>query len=181
MTFRDLVGHRTTLGLISARSTPGALPPTLILARVVQGVGAALLVLGTSASPLVLGVSLAAFFEREACGQCPPCRRIARGQHPDVRIVEPGETGIIAIEGVRKVIYETGFKPFEARKIVAIFETMVGGYIAGRAGYPLPGPAQLGSPALATVVVGSLPASVRSLYGLDWTFAHRRPTTSPRG
>lgn len=48
---------------------------------------------------------------------------------------------------------------------------LVGRYLAGTGGYPLPGPASLGSPALATVVVGSLPASVRELYGLDWTTA----------
>jgi NADH-quinone oxidoreductase subunit F len=34
---------------------------------------ASVLVVGTSACPLSVGASLAAFFEREACGQCPPC------------------------------------------------------------------------------------------------------------
>ncbi len=34
---------------------------------------ASLLVVGASACPLSLAASLAAFFEREACGQCPPC------------------------------------------------------------------------------------------------------------
>ncbi|HEY2942967.1 MAG TPA: NADH-ubiquinone oxidoreductase-F iron-sulfur binding region domain-containing protein [Vicinamibacteria bacterium] len=34
---------------------------------------AAVLVVGASACPLSVGASLAAFFEREACGQCPPC------------------------------------------------------------------------------------------------------------
>jgi NADH-quinone oxidoreductase subunit F len=34
---------------------------------------AALLVIGASANPLTLARSLAAFFERESCGQCPPC------------------------------------------------------------------------------------------------------------
>jgi NADH-quinone oxidoreductase subunit F len=39
-----------------------------------SGLGsAALLVVGASASTLALGVSLATFFERESCGQCPPC------------------------------------------------------------------------------------------------------------
>ena len=46
---------------------------------------------------------------------------------------------------------------------------LTGGYIAGRAGYPLPGPAALGSPALATVVTGSLPPEVRRMYGISWT------------
>jgi uncharacterized protein (DUF2236 family) len=48
---------------------------------------------------------------------------------------------------------------------------LVGSYLAGKAGYPLPGPAALGSPALATVVVGSLPEPVRELYGFDWSTA----------
>lgn len=34
---------------------------------------AAMLVLGEAACPLAVGVSAAAFFERESCGQCPPC------------------------------------------------------------------------------------------------------------
>ena len=34
---------------------------------------AAVLVVGAHACPLSVGASLAAFFEREACGQCPPC------------------------------------------------------------------------------------------------------------
>ena len=46
---------------------------------------------------------------------------------------------------------------------------LVGSYLAGAAGYPLPGPAALGSPALATLVVGSLPGPVRALYGLGWS------------
>ncbi len=46
---------------------------------------------------------------------------------------------------------------------------LVGGYLAGTGGYPLPGPAAVGSPALATVVVGSLPEPVRELYGIDWS------------
>lgn len=39
-----------------------------------SGLGSAsLLVTGAARSPLQLGLSLARFFEREACGQCPPC------------------------------------------------------------------------------------------------------------
>lgn len=34
---------------------------------------AAVLVLGTSCCPLAVAASLAGFFERESCGQCPPC------------------------------------------------------------------------------------------------------------
>ena len=34
---------------------------------------ASILVIGRSACPLAVGLSAAAFFERESCGQCPPC------------------------------------------------------------------------------------------------------------
>jgi NADH-quinone oxidoreductase subunit F len=34
---------------------------------------ASILVVGASASPLAIAASLTRFFEREACGQCPPC------------------------------------------------------------------------------------------------------------
>jgi DNA polymerase-3 subunit delta' len=129
MAFRELVGHRTTLGLISRALDAGTLPPTLIFGGP-DGIGkrqAAIALAQTlnclnpvkpapwadgSRSPLAV----------DACGECSPCRRIAKGQHPDVTIVEPSETGTIKIDEVRKVIYETGFKPFEARKRVSIFD-----------------------------------------------------------
>lgn len=50
---------------------------------------------------------------------------------------------------------------------------LVGGYLAGSDGYPLPGPAVIGSPALATVVVGSLPPAVREMYGMRMTSAQQ--------
>lgn len=50
---------------------------------------------------------------------------------------------------------------------------LVGGYLAGTAGYPLPGPAVIGSPALAAVVIGSLPTPVRALYGIEQSAAQK--------
>jgi len=50
---------------------------------------------------------------------------------------------------------------------------LVGSYLAGVAGYPLPGPTAIGSSALAAVVVGSLPDPVRDLYGIAWTPAQQ--------
>ena len=129
MAFRDLLGHRTTLGLLVRALDADTLPPCLIFGGP-DGVGkrqAALALAQTlnclspvRPAPWADGASppLAV----DACGQCQACRRIAKGQHPDVRLVTPGETGSIKIDVVREVVREGGFKPFEGRRRVVVFD-----------------------------------------------------------
>jgi DNA polymerase-3 subunit delta' len=50
------------------------------------------------------------------------CRRIARGVHGDVIVVEPGEHGHIRIDLVRDVIAAAGYRPFEGRRRVVIID-----------------------------------------------------------
>jgi NADH-quinone oxidoreductase subunit F len=52
---------------------------------------ASMLVVGASADPRAVAVSLAAFFEREACGQCPPCVMGTASLHRIARAVWAGE------------------------------------------------------------------------------------------
>jgi NADH:ubiquinone oxidoreductase subunit F (NADH-binding) len=52
---------------------------------------ASLLVVGRSRDPFDLAVSVAAFFERESCGQCPPCVRGTESLHRVVRALRGGE------------------------------------------------------------------------------------------
>lgn len=52
---------------------------------------AALLVIGASACPLSVAASLAGFFERESCGQCPPCAVGTANLARVLRAVEAGE------------------------------------------------------------------------------------------
>jgi NADH-quinone oxidoreductase subunit F len=57
-----------------------------------SGLGtASILVIGASACPIGVGASLAAFFERESCGQCPPCLQGSRNLSRVLRAVEAGE------------------------------------------------------------------------------------------
>jgi NADH-quinone oxidoreductase subunit F len=51
---------------------------------------AAVLVLGSSACPLAAAASLAGFFERESCGQCPPCSVGTASLARVLRAVEAG-------------------------------------------------------------------------------------------
>jgi DNA polymerase-3 subunit delta' len=61
-------------------------------------------------------------FERDACGECASCRRIARGVHPAVIIVEPDEMGSIKIDELRDVINQAQYRPFEGRRRVVIID-----------------------------------------------------------
>src|SRR5262249_23264311 len=60
--------------------------------------------------------------EFDACGTCNACTRISRGIHPDVVMVEAGDTGSIKTDQVRDVIDRTAYRPFEGRRRVVIID-----------------------------------------------------------
>lgn len=129
MPFRHLLGHRATLMLISRALQAGTLPPSLILAGP-EGVGKRLAAIGIAQALNCLSPLRPApwpdggepLLPLDACGECSPCRRIPRGMHPDVTLIEPGDTGSIKIEPVREEIRKTGYKPFEGKRRVVVFD-----------------------------------------------------------
>ncbi len=58
----------------------------------------------------------------DACGHCTVCRRIARGVHADVLMIEPGETGSIKVDQARAAIERSAYRPFEGRRRVVIVD-----------------------------------------------------------
>ena len=63
----------------------------------------AVLVVGASACPIAVGASLAGFFERESCGQCPPCSVGTQNLARVLRAVESGEAGASDLQSLAEV------------------------------------------------------------------------------
>ena len=134
MPFRDLAGNRTVLALLARAIDAGTLPPSLIFGGP-EGVGkrqAALALAQALNCPTPVrpapwpDASSAPPLAIDACGTCAICSRIARQIHPDVLVISPEETGNIKIDVVREVLRQVGFKPFEARRRVVIFDAADG-------------------------------------------------------
>ena len=123
MPFRHLAGHRVLLDLVARAAARGSLPPSLIFAGP-DGVGKRLAAL--SLAQLFNCTSMAGSADGElapdACGNCSACRRIARGVHADVLMIEPGDTGSIKVDQVRAAIDRTAYRPFEGRRRVVIVD-----------------------------------------------------------
>jgi DNA polymerase-3 subunit delta' len=118
MPFRDIVGHRHLLDLLSAAAARNSVPPSLIFAGP-DGVGKRM-----AAVALAQALNCPTFSTAtpDACGTCPSCSRIARLVHADVMVVEPGETGAIKVDQVRDVIERTAYRPFEGRRRVIVID-----------------------------------------------------------
>ncbi len=115
MPFSALVGHRRLLGLLSRSIAQSSLPPSLIFSGP-DGVGKLRAAVATAQALNCLSPITTDVFD--ACGVCPACTRIARGAHPDVQTIAPGEFGSIKIEQVRDAIDSAAYRPFEGRRRV---------------------------------------------------------------
>src|SRR6187397_1628489 len=121
MPFRDIIGHRRLVALLSRAVARETLPATLLFAGP-RGVGKRRVAVGLAETLNCPTPVTTPDLPRDACGECASCRRIARGVHPDVPVVEPGELGSIKIEQVRDVVDRAGYRPFEGRRRLVIVD-----------------------------------------------------------
>src|SRR5712691_10165999 len=111
MAFRDVIGHRRIVALLARSVARDSLPPSLIFAG---PAGAGKRLTATALAQALNCQSPVGSLQSagiDACGTCAACTRIARGVHPDVLVVEPGESGSIKIEQIRQVIDRSGYRP----------------------------------------------------------------------
>jgi DNA polymerase-3 subunit delta' len=134
MPFREVTGHRRLLSLLARAIARDSLMPSLLFSGP-DGVGKRLTAIAVAqalnctaptpwgaARDSAIGESAPGGLINDACGTCPACRRIARNAHPDVQLIEPGDTGSIKIEQVRAAIERAVFRPFEGRRRVTIID-----------------------------------------------------------
>ena len=59
----------------------------------------------------------------DACDQCPSCKKIEKGNHPDVFIVGPeGDGDQIKVDAIRQLEESLSYKPFEGEYKIAIID-----------------------------------------------------------
>ena len=132
MPFRAITGHRPLLDLLARAVARDTLPPSLLFAGP-EGVGKRLTALALASAlncdrPTDLdrrgdiGGDAPMSAGKDACGVCASCKRIGRGVHADVLLIEPGDSGSIKIDQVRDAIDRTGYRPFEGRRRVVIID-----------------------------------------------------------
>jgi DNA polymerase-3 subunit delta' len=130
MAFREVVGHRRLLSLLSQAISRQSLTPSLILSGP-DGVGKRLTAISIAQAlncttvaqgSLTVAQGFSPAIPIDGCGTCAVCNRIERGTHPDVMTIEPGDTGTIKIEQVRAAIDRANYRPFEGRRRVTIIE-----------------------------------------------------------
>ena len=134
MPLRHVAGHRHLLERLAQAAARGTLPPSMIFSGV-DGVGkrTAALALAQALNcerPVEWPADETAASEggapralsRDSCGECGPCRRIARGVHADLLVVSPGDSGTIKVDQIRDAIDRSAYRPFEGRRRVVIVD-----------------------------------------------------------
>ncbi|MBI4469772.1 MAG: DNA polymerase III subunit delta' [Acidobacteria bacterium] len=114
MTFSSFIGHERIKDALLRGLKSGALPQAMLFAGPAG--------IGKRAFALALAKALnCAGSANEACGRCPSCRRIDRGEHLDVTVLEPS-TSQIKVQEIRELCAAAQTHPYEGRRRVLLIE-----------------------------------------------------------
>jgi DNA polymerase-3 subunit delta' len=117
MPFAAILGHRHACDVLRTAVASGRVPQSLLFSGP-DGVGKR-----ATALALAQALNCPRARDGDACGTCPTCQRIARGQHADVVMLDQGEAASIKIQALRdRVLDVAGYRPFEAARRVFIID-----------------------------------------------------------
>jgi DNA polymerase III subunit delta' len=112
MPFERIIGHKSIVSLLRRASASGRLSHAYLFDGIdSQG-------MMDTALALVESIFCAS---GGGCGECPACRNVASGRHPDLHLLQPDGT-FIKIDQIRELQKEISFRPYEARKKACIIE-----------------------------------------------------------
>ncbi len=112
MSFTNILGQDSCIAILQRSLAAGRLAHAYLFEGV-EGCGKK-----TTALALIETVFCA---KGSGCGLCPPCRKIAANQHPDLHLIEP-DGAFIKIDQIRELQKELAYRPFEAPKKACIID-----------------------------------------------------------
>ncbi|HIC90535.1 MAG TPA: DNA polymerase III subunit delta' [Syntrophaceae bacterium] len=113
MPFKDIIGQDRAIGFLKNAIRKDRLAHAYLFTGI-DGIGKR-----TTAINLAMVVNCLLPKDWDSCGECLSCRKIQRGNHPDVQIIEP-DGQFIRIEQVRELSRSLYFRPIEGKKKVCI-------------------------------------------------------------
>ncbi len=121
MSFKDILGHKRPIAILQ-RAIQGERVPSAYLFEGPNGVGKRLVALH-----LAKALNCEGEIRPDCCDVCIPCRKIDKGVHPDVTIIEPQASSpktepSLKIEQARDAQRDISLRPYEGRKKVYVFD-----------------------------------------------------------
>ncbi len=116
MPFSSIVGHDRQVTILKRALANNALAHAYLFSGE-PGIGKRMTALALAAA-----VNCRTGGPDGGCGECPSCRRVASGSHPDVHAVVP-DGDEIKIDQIRQVQEDLALKPFEGSKKILIVDS----------------------------------------------------------
>jgi len=108
-------GHQRQIRILKGTIRKNRVPSTLLFSGD-SGIGKR-----TTAMVYFQALNCLERHDGDACGTCISCRKISRGIHPDLLLIQP-ERGEIRIEMIRSIEEFLSMKPFESHKKVVLID-----------------------------------------------------------
>lgn len=123
MPFREIRGQDRAVAQLRRAWTAGRLPQAYCFAGP-PGVGkrTTALALAQAINCLAPASGEAGEDSGDACGACVPCRKIARGEHPDVTTVQPEEKTVITVDQIRELTARASLRAYEGKAKIWIVD-----------------------------------------------------------